>query len=69
MYEHERTTKTCDCINAIPNSNPENAIINANGNKPNTKKIIPEFIILYVNPLKIFKSIWPDNRSTNLSFL
>ena len=48
-------------MNAIPNSKPENAIINARGNNPKKKKIIPEFIILYVNPLKIFKSIWPDN--------
>ena len=35
--------------------------MNANGNNPNTKKINPEFIILYVNPLKIFKSMCPDN--------
>lgn len=67
MYEQDNTTKTWDCINAIPNSKPENAIINAKGNNPNTKKIIPEFIILYVNPLRIFKSICPDNRSTNSS--
>ena len=39
-------------MNAIPNSKPENAIINAKGNNPSTKKINPEFIILYVNPLK-----------------
>jgi hypothetical protein len=47
-------------MKAIPNSSPENAIINANGNNPNTKKIKPDVIILYVNPLKIFKSICPD---------
>ena len=42
--------------------------MNANGNNPNTKKINPEFIILYVNPLKIFKSIWPDKiLAANLS--
>ena len=55
-------------MKAIPNSNPENAIINAKGNNPNIKKINPEFIILYVNPLKIFNSIWPDNMfAANLS--
>ena len=59
MYEQDNTTKTCDCINAIPSSKPENAIINVRGNNPNMKKINPEFIILYVNPLKIFNSIWP----------
>jgi len=48
-------------MNAIPNSSPENAIMNANGNNPSIKKMNPELIILYVNPLKIFKSIWPDN--------
>ena len=46
MYEQDKTTKTCDWIKAIPSSNPENAIINANGNNPKTKKIIPELIIL-----------------------
>ena len=46
-------------MKAIPNSNPENAIINAKGNNPNIKKINPEFIILYVNPLSIFNSICP----------
>ena len=61
-------------MNAIPNSKPENAIINAKGNNPNTKKINPEFIILYVNPLKIFNSICPDkmfaaNLSPNDTFL
>lgn len=44
-------------MNAIPNSSPENAIMNANGNNPSIKKMNPELIILYVNPLKIFKSI------------
>ncbi len=44
-------------MNAIPNSNPEKAIIKANGNNPNTKKINPEFMILYVNPLSIFNNI------------
>jgi hypothetical protein len=29
--------------------------------------MIPELIILYVNPLKIFKSMWPDNRPTTSS--
>jgi len=52
-------------MNAIPNSKPENAIINANGNNPKKKNINPEFIILYVNPLRIFKSIWPDNQKNN----
>jgi len=61
MYEHERTTKTWACINAIPNSRLENAIMNPNGKAPNKKNINPEFIILYVNPLNMFKSIWPDN--------
>ena len=63
MYEHDKTTNTCDCIKAIPNSRPENAIINAKGNNPNRKKMNPELIILYVNPLNMFNNIWPDNRS------
>ena len=68
MYEQDNTTKTWDCIKAIPSSNPENAIMNANGNNPNTKKINPELIILYVNPLKIFKSMCPDKIfAANLS--
>ena len=46
-------------MNAIANSNPEKAIINDNGNNPKKKKIIPELIILYVNPLSIFNNIWP----------
>ena len=33
-------------MKAIPNSNPEKAIINANGNNPKKKKITPELIIL-----------------------
>ena len=37
MYEEVRTTKTCACMKAIPNSKPENAIIKAKGIKP-TKK-------------------------------
>ena len=53
--------KTWAWINAIPNSKPENAIIKAKGNNPKKKNIYPEFIILYVNPLKMFKSMWPDN--------
>lgn len=68
MYEEDKTTNTCDCIKAIPNSNPENAIMNAKGNNPNIKNINPEFIILYVNPLKIFNNIWPDSiLAANLS--
>jgi len=68
MYEQDKTTKTCDCIKAIPNSKPENAIMNANGNNPKIKKMIPELIILYVNPLNIFSNIWPDNMfAANLS--
>ena len=68
MYEQDKTTKTCDCINAIPNSSPENAIMNVKGNKPRKKKIIPELIMLYVNPLKMFKSMWPANIfAANLS--
>jgi len=47
-------------MKAIPNSNPEKAIINVNGNKPKKKNMNPEFIMLYVNPLKIFNNIWPD---------
>lgn len=55
-------------MNAIPSSKPEKAIINAKGNNPSMKKINPEFIILYVNPLKIFNNIWPDNIfAANLS--
>lgn len=46
MYEEDNTTNTCAWINAIANSNPENAIMNTNGINPNIKKIIPEFIML-----------------------
>ena len=42
--------------------------MNAKGNKPRKKKIIPELIMLYVNPLKMFKSMWPANIfAANLS--
>ena len=44
----------------MTNSKPENAIMNPKGIIPNKKKSIPEAIILYVKPLNIFKSIWPD---------
>ena len=47
-------------MKAIPNSKPQNAIINPKGIIPNIKNINPDVIILYVNPLNIFKSIWPD---------
>ena len=60
MYEHDNTTNTCACMNAIPNSKPENAIMKAKGNNPKKKNINPEFIILYVNPLRIFNSICPE---------
>ena len=53
--------KTWAWINAIANSNPENAIINAKGTKPKKKNKIPLVIILYVNPLKIDKSMWPES--------
>lgn len=46
MYEQDSTTNTWACIKAIPNSNPENAIINASGNNPKKKNINPEVIIL-----------------------
>jgi len=45
----------------MANSNPENATINANGNNDKKKKIIPDVIILYVNPLKILSNMCPDN--------
>ncbi len=41
-----KTTKTCAWINAIPNSKPEKAIINAKGIKLKKKNINPEVIIL-----------------------
>ena len=61
-------------MNAIANSRPEKAIINTNGSKPNTKKIIPEFIILYTNPLNILNNICPAvilaaNLNPNDTFL
>lgn len=46
MYTEDNTTKTGACINAIPNSNPEKAIINAKGIKPKKKKMKPLVIIL-----------------------
>lgn len=67
MYEQDNTTNTCDCIKAIPNSNPENAIIKANGNNPRIKKMIPELIMLYVKPLSMLSSMCPESRSTNSS--
>ena len=33
MYEEDKTTKTCACIKAIPNSKPENDIIKSRGIK------------------------------------
>ena len=48
-------------MNAIPSSRPENAIMNAKGNKPKKKNINPEVIILYVKPLNMFRSMWPDS--------
>jgi hypothetical protein len=47
-------------MKAIPNSNPENAIIKLNGKNDKKKNKKPEFIILYVNPLNIFNSMCPD---------
>jgi len=44
-------------MNAIANSKPEKAIIKAKGSKAKKKKKNPEFIILYVNPLNMFKSM------------
>ena len=68
MYEQDNTTNTCDCMKAIPSSNPENAIIKASGNSPRKKKIIPELIILYVKPLSILSNICPLNTlAANLS--
>jgi len=46
MYEHDKTTKTCAWMNAIANSKPENAIINAKGINPKIKNIIPLVMIL-----------------------
>ena len=47
-------------MNAIPSSNPEKAIINANGNNPKKKNMNPDVIMLYVKPLRIFRSMCPD---------
>jgi len=57
MYEQDNTTNTCDCINAIPNSRPENTIIKAN--KPRKNNINPLVIILYVKPDKILLNWLP----------
>ena len=46
MYDEVNTTNTWACINAIPNSKPENAIIKSKGIKPTKKKKKPELIIL-----------------------
>ena len=48
-------------MKAMANSKEEKAIINAKGNKPNTKYNIPDVIILYVKPLNILNNICPDN--------
>lgn len=48
-------------MNAIASSRPENAIINARGNSPKKKNNSPEVIMLYVKPLRMFKSMCPDN--------
>ena len=61
MYDEDNTTNTCAWINAIPISNPEKARINNNGTKPKKKYIIPFFIILYVNPANMLRSICPLN--------
>ena len=61
MYEQDNTTNTWACINAIPISKAENAIIKLKGNNATIKYKKPEFIILYVNPLKIFNNMWPDS--------
>lgn len=62
MYESDNTTHTCDCVKAIPNSDPENAMMSANGDKPDGKKTDPELGVLQVNPLKMFDNMWPDSR-------
>ena len=46
MYEQDKTTNTCACMNAIPISSPEKAIIKIKGNKAKKKNRIPEVIIL-----------------------
>lgn len=57
MYPDDKTTNTCACINAIPNSKPENATINDKGINPKKNNIIPLVIILYVKPAKMFNNI------------
>ena len=57
MYEQDKTTNTCACMKAIPSSKPEKAIMKANGSRAKKKKKNPEFIMLYVKPLRIFKSM------------
>ena len=55
-------------MNAIPNSNPLKAIMKAKGIRPKKKNIIPEVIILYVKPAKIFNNICPESiLAANLS--
>lgn len=61
MYDEDSTTKTWACINEIPSSKPENAIMKTKGIRPKKKNIKPDVIILYANPLKIFNNIWPLN--------
>ena len=39
MLEQYKTRNTCDCMKAVPNSKPENAIINAKGNNPKIRNI------------------------------
>ena len=51
-------------MNAIPNSKPEKAVTKTKGNSLKKKNTIPEIIILYVNPLKILSSMWPDKILT-----
>jgi hypothetical protein len=46
-------------MKAIPNSNPQKAIINDKGNNPTKKKITPLAMMLYVNPLRIARSMCP----------
>lgn len=70
MYEHVNTTNTWACIKAIVNSNPEKAIINANGIKPKKKNNITLVVILYVKPHTIiiwFKKIYFFNLSLSFS--
>ena len=44
-------------MNAIPNSRPENAMINDKGINPKKKNIIPLVIILYVKPANMFNNM------------